>query len=134
MGQLYAQALKAADKWIIPDLIIPVPLHPAKLRKREYNQSESIANGMASILVIAVVPDNLVRIANTETQTKKSRFERYENLAGAFICRFPDALKGKHILVVDDVFTTGATLEACSIVLLEIAAVRISIATVAFAE
>ena len=134
MGQLYARALTNSGKWILPDLIIPVPLHPAKLRKREYNQSEKIADGMASVLMIPVVPNNLVRTANTETQTKKSRFERYENLASAFICRYPDVLTGKHILVVDDVFTTGATLEACSIVLLEIEGVRISIGTVAFAE
>lgn len=133
MGQLYGRTLKNS-KWVLPDLIIPVPLHPAKLRKREYNQSEKIAEGMASVLMIPVVPDNLVRTVNTGTQTKKSRFERYENLASAFTCRFPDVLTGKHILVVDDVFTTGATLEACSIVLLEIEGVRVSIVTVAFAE
>ena len=134
MGQLYAQVLKDSGKWKLPDLIVPVPLHPAKLRIREYNQSESIADGLASILKIPVISDNLIRTANTETQTKKSRFDRYENLAGAFTCRFPGSLIAKHILIVDDVFTTGATLEACSSVLLEIEGVRISIVTVAFAE
>ena len=125
MGQLYAQALKNSGEWNIPDLIIPVPLHPAKLRKRQYNQSECIANGLASVLLIPVISDNLVRIENTETQT---------NLAGVFVCRDPGAFTDKHILIVDDVITTGATLEACSIVLQEYENVKISIAAIAFSE
>lgn len=134
MGQLYAQVLKDSQNWSKPDLIIPVPLHPAKLKKREYNQSEYIANGMASVLSIPVIADNLVRIENTETQTKKSRFARYENLNNAFLCRDQKAFSNKHLLLVDDVMTTGATLEACSLVLLELEDVKISIATIAFAE
>lgn len=134
MGQLYAQTLMNSASWTMPDLIIPVPLHPKKLKKREYNQSEYIARGMASVLLIPVISDNLVRIENTETQTKKSRFERYENLANGFECRDQFALKKTHILLVDDVITTGATLEACSIILLQIEEVKISIVTLAFAE
>ena len=134
MGQLYAHVLKNSEKWIYPDLIIPIPLHPKKLKRREYNQSESIANGMASVLLLPVVGDNLIRIENTETQTKKSRFGRYENLKDAFVYRDPHNLINKHILIVDDVVTTGATLEACSILILELENVRISIATIAFAE
>lgn len=134
MGQLYAQALKNSGSWRKPDIIIPVPLHPKKLRKREYNQSEYIANGMASVLSIPVVAGNLVRTENTETQTRKSRFARYENLNNAFVCRDQSAFTGKHVLIVDDVITTGATLEACSTVLLKHVGVSISIATIAFAE
>ena len=134
MGQLYAQALKNSGEWNIPDLIIPVPLHPAKLRKRQYNQSECIANGLASVLLIPVISDNLVRVENTETQTKKTRFERYENLASVFVCRHPGAFTDKHVLIVDDVITTGATLEACSMVLQEFGDVKISIAAIAFSE
>lgn len=134
MGQLYAQALKNSQGWCKPDLIIPVPLHPVKLKKREYNQSEHIANGIASVLSIPVSSQNLVRIENTETQTKKSRFARYENLNNAFVCRDKDLFTNKHLLIVDDVMTTGATLEACSIVLLKLQGVSISIATIAFAE
>ncbi|MES3019780.1 MAG: ComF family protein [Bacteroidota bacterium] len=134
MGQLYGQVLKSSDKWSKPDVIIPVPLHPAKLKKREYNQSEVIANGLASVLLIPVVPDNLVRKENTETQTKKSRFARYENLNSAFECRDHGAFNKKHVLIVDDVMTTGATLEACSIELLKLEGVTISIITIAFAE
>lgn len=134
MGQLYAHVLKNSESWSQPDLIIPVPLHPAKLKKREYNQSECIANGMASVLLIPVIADNLIRIENTETQTRKSRFARYENLKGAFLCRNPGSLTDKHILMVDDVITTGATLEACCVLLLELENVDISVATIAFAE
>ncbi len=134
MGQLYGQVLESSESWIKPDLIVPVPLHPAKLKKREYNQSECIANGMASVLLIPAVSDNLIRIENTDTQTKKSRFARYENLNGAFLCRDQGALNNKHILIVDDVMTTGATLEACCMVLLKLESVRISITTIAFAE
>jgi ComF family protein len=134
MGQLYAHVLKNSESWRQPDLIIPVPLHPAKLKKREYNQSECIANGMASILLLPVMSDNLIRIENTETQTRKSRFSRYENLKEAFMCKDQTQLMNKHILVVDDVITTGATLEACSLLLLDLENVRISIATIAFAE
>lgn len=134
MGQLYAQVLKNSESWNQPDLIIPVPLHPAKLKKREYNQSECIANGMASVLLIPVIADNLIRTENTETQTRKSRFARYENLKSAFLCRNPANLTGRHILMVDDVITTGATLEACCCLLLELENVDISVATIAFAE
>ena len=134
MGQLYAQVLKNSESWCQPELIIPVPLHPAKLKKRQYNQSECIANGMASVLSIPVIANNLIRTENTETQTKKSRFARYENLKDAFVCCDQDSLINKHILIVDDVITTGATLEACCVLLLELENVRVSISTIAFAE
>ncbi len=134
MGQLYAYELNRSLKWIKPDLIIPVPLHPLKMKKRRYNQSEYIAKGMASVLDIPLTLNNLMRIENTETQTRKSRFARYENLKGAFLVSEAGVLNDKHILLVDDVMTTGATLEACSIELLKIEGLRISVATVAFAE
>lgn len=134
MGELYAYELNRSSQWIKPDLIIPVPLHPSRLKKRRYNQSEYIAEGMASILNIPMVLNNLIRIENTETQTRKSRFARYENLQAAFFIAKSEDLLDKHILLVDDVMTTGATLEACSLELLKIEGLRISIATVAFAE
>lgn len=134
MGQLYAYVLNGSDEWQKPDLIIPVPLHPKKLKKRGYNQSESISEGLASILHIPVMTDHLTRIENTETQTRKSRFVRYENLKTAFYCKEKISLSGKHILLVDDVMTTGATLEACATVLLAVQGTSISIVTVAFTE
>lgn len=134
MGELYGYELNRSAQWLKPELIIPVPLHSAKLRKRKYNQSELIVRGMASIIGIPLSLNNLKRIENTETQTRKSRFARYENLKDAFMISKAEDLKNKHILLVDDVMTTGATLEACSIELLKIEGLQISIATIAFAE
>ena len=134
MGELYGAELKRSSEYILPDAIIPVPLHPQKKKKRLYNQSECIANGLAEALNIPVICNNLCRVENTETQTRKTRFARYENLKEAFLIRDPAALEHKHLLLVDDVITTGATLEACGTVLLELNSVRISIAALAFAE
>ncbi|WP_026897767.1 ComF family protein [Daejeonella oryzae] len=134
LGELYAHDLKRTDQWQIPDLIIPVPLHPKKKIKRGYNQSEFIANGLSSVLEVPVSANTLIRASDTATQTKKSRFSRFENMQEAFSISHPELLIDKHILLVDDVITTGATLEACSLVLLKLQKIRISIATIAFAE
>ena len=134
MGKLYGAELMRSEGWIVPDAIIPVPLHPAKQKKRSYNQSERIAAGLAEALRIPVISNNLYRIADTETQTRKTRYARYENLKQAFMVRDPAMLEDKHVLLVDDVITTGATLEACSTELLKLSNVRISIATLAFAD
>lgn len=133
-GELYGYELKRSDKFIIPDLIIPVPLHPSRLKKRGYNQSEYIAAGISSVLEIPVCSDYLSRIENTATQTRKSRFARYENLRSAFRLKSSDLLINRHILLVDDVMTTGSTLEACSLKLLTVEGLRISICTLAYAE
>ena len=134
MGELYAYELKRSEKFISADLIIPVPLHLAKFKKRGYNQSECIAKGISSILNIPISTNNLVRLENTETQTKKSRYARYENLINAFSIKDKSEFIHKHIMLVDDVMTTGATLEACSILLLEIEGTEISICTIAYTE
>lgn len=133
-GELYGYELKQSDKFIYPELIIPVPLHPSRLKKRGYNQSECIAAGISSVLGIPVCSDNLSRIENTRTQTRKSRFARYENLKNAFLLKNPNLLINKHILLIDDVMTTGSTLEACSLKLLEIEGLKISVCTIAYAE
>ena len=132
MGQLYANTLNTSLRWVRPDLIIPVPLHPRKLRERGYNQSEHFANGMASVFRIPVMNGNLIRKENTETQTSKSRYSRYENLRSAFLCLDPGSLISKHILLVDDVMTTGATLEACAAALP--ANTELSIVAIAYTE
>jgi ComF family protein len=134
LGELYAHELKRSENWIKPDLIIPVPLHPRKLKKRGYNQSEHIAKGVGSILDIAVNTTLLIRSLNTNTQTKKNRFARYENLEGAFTLIKPELFNGLHLLLIDDVVTTGATLEACSLALLKIPETTISVASIAFSE
>ena len=116
------------------DLVIPVPLHQKKLRTRGYNQSEYIANGLAEELGIVAASKNLLRKKATESQTKKTRYIRFENMQDVFEIKNPAALKDKHILLVDDVVTTGATLEACGNVLLNSGIKKLSIAAIAFSE
>lgn len=113
--------------------VIPVPLHPKKLYTRGYNQSECIARGMGSVLAIPVVSDLLIRCAGIETQTRRHRFERWTNVEESFTLLHGAGVEGKHLLLVDDVVTTGATLEACARVLLTIPGVRVSIAVLAVA-
>ena len=115
------------------DVIIPVPLHKSKLRKRGYNQSEWIAKGLSEALNKPVDTSSFIRSVATETQTKKSRFERWKNVENIFKIANIDALVGKHILLIDDVVTTGSTLEACTNILLELPNTKVSIATLAVA-
>jgi len=115
------------------DLVIPVPLHPKRLKKRGFNQSACFAEGIAEIINKPVDTISLKRKINSQTQTRKSRSERWENVKDIFLTTDTDNLKGKHILLVDDVITTGATLEACAKTLLQ-ADCSISVATIAYAE
>lgn len=117
-----------------PDIIIPVPLHPKKLYIRGFNQSDCIGMGLAKALNIPLRTDILIRNRFTETQTRKSKLERIQNVNLAFQVKDQKSLTGRHILLVDDVFTSGATLEACAIALLNVAEVQISIATLALAD
>ena len=116
-GQLYAQELKNHSPYNAADIVIPVPLHDAKKRKRGYNQSELIATGLAEGLNLPCRTDLLLRTVITETQTRKTRLERWQNVSTIFECPSPEALKGKRVLLVDDVVTTGSTLEACAVAL-----------------
>ncbi|MDA3880355.1 MAG: ComF family protein [Prolixibacteraceae bacterium] len=115
------------------DYIVPVPLHPRKKRQRGYNQSEAIAEGMGAILNTDVVANNLQRKFYSTTQTRKGRFERWENVNNLFAQMNPEQFANKHILLVDDVITTGSTLEACAHAVLESENSKVSIATLAFA-
>lgn len=116
------------------DLIIPVPLHRKRQRQRGYNQSLCIANGISSRLNIPVNTVCLLRKKATSSQTKKGRYNRFENMLDVFLVVQAERLKDKHILLVDDVITTGATLEACGITLFKANIRKLSIATAAFAE
>jgi ComF family protein len=116
------------------DAIIPVPLHKSRLRKRGYNQAACFAEGVAEKLNVSVIENNLVRELATETQTHRSRFSRFENMQEVFTIKNPEALKNQHMLLVDDVTTTGSTLEACGSELLKIEGLKLSIATIAYAE
>ncbi len=130
LGRQLGRRLKETE-WVNSiDAIIPVPLHRAKEAKRGYNQSLLIAEGMSEQLQIKVVTNVLVRVKDTESQTHKSRAERAENMRDTFELQEKGLLKNKHILLCDDVLTTGATLEACSLALLKEENIRISIATI----
>jgi len=115
------------------DVIIPVPLHPKKFKKRGYNQSEWIAKGMSEILNIPQDSTTLYRVRENTTQTKKTVFERYENTEGIFELLDKNTFSGKHVLLVDDVLTTGSTLEACIKALLKTDTIKVSIFTLAVA-
>ena len=134
LGQLYGAELHAAGIAADFDLIIPVPLHPRKLAKRGYNQAAAFATGLADGLKVPANNTALRRTANTQTQTKKNRAQRWENVATVFEVENPAAVIGLRLLIVDDVLTTGATLEACGAVLLAAGAAEVSIATIACAD
>ena len=116
------------------DLIVPVPLHPQKLRKRGYNQSEWIARGVSETLDKQIDTQTLVRRFFTTSQTRKKRFDRWENVDSGFGLTNPDTFAGRHILLIDDVLTTGATLEACVHAVLSVPGAKTSVATLAFAS
>lgn len=116
------------------DLIIPVPLHPKKEELRGFNQAAIIAYGMSEVLGTPVNTTALIRNKFTESQTQKTREERINNMIDAFTITDEDSIAGKHILLIDDVLTTGATLESCAQSLLNIQGVSVSIATVGIAN
>ncbi len=115
------------------DLIIPVPLHKRKLRQRGYNQSERIATGIAESSNLEISIDTIKRIRMNESQTNKSRLERWQNVENIFKVTHPEKIKGKNILLIDDVITTGATIESCAMVLLESEAASVSAGALAMA-
>ena len=132
IGLLYGYELLESNNFKDVDFIVPVPLHPKKLKKRGYNQSESFANGLSQSLNKEVVTNLLLRTVNSETQTKKSRFNRWENVATIFTISNASAIDGKHVLLVDDVITTGATIEGCAQLLTQNNA-KVSVVTIACA-
>ena len=112
---------------------MPVPLHVRKQRRRGYNQSEVLAEGIASVANVPVDKHLLVRSKDIDTQTHKGNYERWENVRNVFECLASERLKGKHVLLVDDVLTTGATIVACADALGKIPGLRISVLTLAWA-
>jgi ComF family protein len=134
IGYFLGNDLKETELFNTADLVIPVPLHPSKLKSRGYNQSDFLARGIAASMGIKVDVHNLYRRVNNETQTHKSKYERWENVAAVFELKNPAIFTNKHILLVDDVITTGATLEACAIKLVQAGGAKISIATMAYAQ
>ncbi len=133
LGREFGRQLKRSADFQTIDLIVPVPLHPKKERLRGYNQSAMIAQGLAEAMDVPLLNGVLVRNTHTETQTHKKRMDRFQNVDAMFGLRKPHLLAGKHILLADDVLTTGATLEVCGQTLLQAEGARLSCATIAIA-
>jgi len=134
LGEIYGEQLMQDEKWKTIDLIIPIPLHKKKEKKRGYNQSEWIARGLSESMQIPYSTNMLIRTEFTETQTKKNRFHRWQNVKEVFQVTNYDALRNKHVLICDDVLTTGATLEAAIQKLTAFPFTKVSVATLATAQ
>ena len=133
LGQQLGETIKDAPLFQGIDYLIPVPLHPKRENQRGYNQSLLIVQGIHEVTGIPIGDKYLIRVVYNETQTRKSAEERYKNVRDIFELRFAEELKGKHVLLIDDVLTTGATLESCAHQLENIPGIIISAATAACA-
>jgi ComF family protein len=133
LGRIYGLTLKNSGFTGDIDIIIPVPLHPSKKRVRGFNQSELISSGISDASRLPVDISSLVRVSVSATQTKRSRYDRWTNVEGIFRVLDPQAIAGKHILLVDDVITTGSTVESCTNELRGIEGVRVSVVSLAYA-
>lgn len=134
LGAMMGKSILQSARFSNIDYLIPLPLYADKEFKRGYNQAEVICNGMSSEMQVPVLTQIVVRQKSTETQTHKHRTERWENVEGSFAVKNAETLTGKNILLVDDVITTGATLEACAQTMLHVADISISLATLAIAS
>ncbi len=131
LGSLYANYLKEQKQFKGIDYIVPVPLSDKKLKLRGYNQVTKFGEALGRILGIKFVPDILLRSHSAETQTHKTRSERFENIKNQFLLSDLHYFENKHILLIDDVITTGATIESCCKELLRTKHIEISIVALA---
>ncbi len=132
LGKLLGNKIKESKRFEDVDVLVPLPLNNKKQFKRGYNQAEVICKGIAEVWKKPINTDVVLRSINTKTQTHKNRVARWQSMQGVFDVNNVKELEGKHILLVDDVVTTGATLEACGDMLLSnIPGIKLSIATVA---
>ncbi|MEO7923706.1 MAG: ComF family protein [Chitinophagaceae bacterium] len=128
LGRMMGDQLRRSGRFEV-DALVPLPLFAARERKRGYNQASILCLGMSETMRLPVLEKAIIRTQHTETQTRKGRIERWENIEGKFLLRDADAIRYKHLLLVDDVVTTGATLEACGMELLKGEHVQLSLAT-----
>ncbi|MBL7702370.1 MAG: ComF family protein [Ferruginibacter sp.] len=133
LGEMMGKTLLESNRFSSIDALVPLPLYADKEHKRGYNQATIICNGISSVMNVPVLNGAVIRRHATETQTRKHRTERWENVKESFKVAKPNELAGKHVLLVDDVVTTGATLEACGNVILNATSAKLSIATLAYA-
>ena len=134
MGRQMGLELIGSGRFDDVDVLVPIPLHWCRRLQRGYNQSELLCRGMAEVMHRAVDSRSVIRHRYTRQQSLQSGNRRMDNVDGAFRVRHPDKLKGKRILLVDDVLTTGATLTACAESLLTVDGVRLSVATFCIAQ
>jgi len=133
MGNWYGHELKTNQFENSFDLILPIPLHPNRKKQRGYNQSDSFAQGLSETLNVPWEDEVLIRQLSSNTQTKKKRLDRWENVKDIFALAQPEQVAGKRILLVDDVITTGATIEACAQKIVEAGCKSISVGAIATA-
>ena len=134
VGQLYGEVLKTAEGFKTVDLILPIPLHPRKRRQRGFNQSDLFAEGLSKTMETPWSGDILQRVKFSNTQTKEDRFQRWENVEQIFEVARPENIEGKHVMIVDDVITTGSTMEACINEISKVEGCKVSVATMACAQ
>lgn len=133
LGRVYGHELVHSGYASQFDLILPVPLHVWKKKRRGYNQSEEFAKGLAKSMNIPALTTGIDRLVNTETQTRKSKLKRWQNVSEVFFVSEKELVKDRRVLLVDDVITTGATLEACGNAILDAGSASISVASIAYA-
>jgi ComF family protein len=132
LGKFMGTSLLQSGRFIV-DALVPLPLFASKEKRRGFNQASILCEGIAETLKVPVLTEIISRSTYTDTQTKKGRIDRWLNLEGKFILNDPPAIRDKHLLLVDDVVTTGATLEACGSELMKVPGVQLSIATLCYA-
>lgn len=133
LGRIMAMDLMESTRFASVDRFMAVPLHPRKERMRGFNQSQVLVDGMREVWPLPASDTTLLRAVVTPSQTKKGRLERWHNVKAAFQLPDPEALRDQHVLLVDDVVTTGSTIEACAQVLSAVPGIRISLFTAACA-
>jgi ComF family protein len=133
LGILMGASIKKSGRFHV-DVLIPLPLFRVKEKKRGYNQATILCDGMAESLQVPVLKDVVIRSHHTDSQTKKGRIERWQNMEGKFVLLNAEAVRNKNVLLVDDVITTGATLEACGAELLKAENIKLSIAALCYAS
>lgn len=134
LGEWLGEALKNSEDYKRVDVVVPVPLHKSKQKQRGYNQVDKFGRALAKALEADYNSITLIKTTSTKTQVFKDRLKRSSNIQSNFIISEQNSLKGKHVLLVDDIITTGATLEACANVLFAIENLKLSIATMAITD
>lgn len=127
LGMLFGNQVVSSGSAILPDIVTCIPLHPEKKKKRGYNQSEEIARGFAGAVQRPFMPDLVTRNVNNSTQTRRKRYQRWENTESVFNVDMSVSIEHKVVALIDDVITTGATMEACSNAILKVGMSKVSL-------